>query len=138
MLLGYNADYKARVGRQSPGSLAYEVGHMGCVKILREWPAKRNQIALKMCVSALKRQGMYAVVNSVGVNELSRPLFVFKVLEEMMSRQMYGLAETIVSYVGTGEVEEDDYSDDDDDWTDDDGNDGTDDDGDDGTDDDDE
>ena len=35
---------------------------------------------------------------------------MFKVLEEMKSRQMYGLAEMVVAYVGTGEAEEDDYS----------------------------
>ena len=29
-------------------------------------------------------------------------LFVFKVLEDMMSRGMYGLAEDVVSYVGGG------------------------------------
>ncbi len=29
-------------------------------------------------------------------------MFVFKVLEDMMSRGMYGLAEDVVSYVGVG------------------------------------
>jgi hypothetical protein len=57
-----------------------------------------------LCVSELKKQGMYDVVNAVPLNELSREMFVYKVLDEMMSRQMYGLAEQVVSCVGTGEA----------------------------------
>ena len=77
---------------------------MGCLKLIREWPAKRNQVALKLCVSELKKQGMYDVVNAVSLNELSKEMFVYKVLDEMMSRQMYGLAEQVVSCVGTGKA----------------------------------
>ena len=62
---------------------------------------------------------MYEVVNAVPLNELSKETFVYKVLDEMMSRQMYGLAEQVVSCVGIGEApveeEEDDDDDDDDD-----------------------
>ena len=76
------------------------------MKLIREWPVKRNQVALKLCVSRLKEQGMYDVVNAVPLNELSKEMFVYKVLDEMMSRQMYGLAEQVVMYVGTGEEEE--------------------------------
>ena len=76
------------------------------MKLIREWPAKRNQVALKLCVSELKKQGMYEVVNAVPLNELSREMFVYKVLDEMMSRQMYGLAEQVVSCVGIGEAPE--------------------------------
>jgi len=57
-------------------------------------------------VSELKKQGMYEVVNAVPLNELSREMFVYKVLDEMMSRQMYGLAEQVVSCVGIGEAPE--------------------------------
>ncbi len=46
---------------------------------------------------------MYEVVNAVSMNDLSKEMFVFNVLEEMMSRQMYGLAEMVVAFVGTGE-----------------------------------
>ena len=44
------------------------------------------------------------VVNAVPLNELSKEMFVYKVLDEMMSRQMYGLAEQVVSCVGIGKV----------------------------------
>jgi hypothetical protein len=45
--------------------------------------------------------------------EVPKPqaLFAFKVVEEMMSRKMYGLGEAVVSYVGTGGKQKDDYSD---------------------------
>ena len=87
------------------------------MKILREWPAKSNQETVKLCVSRLKREGMYEDVNAVSMNDLSKEMFVFNVLEEMMSRQMYGLAEKVVAFVGTGELlpplpEEDEESDD--------------------------
>ena len=89
------------------------------MKLIREWPAKRNQVALKLCVSELKKQGMYEIVNAVPLNELSKEMFVYKVLDEMMSRQMYGLAEQVVSCVGIGEApeeeEEEEEEDDDDD-----------------------
>ena len=63
---------------------------------------------------------MYEVVNAVSLNELSKEMFVYKVLDEMMSRQMYGLAEQVVSCVGIGEApeeeeEEEEEEDDDDD-----------------------
>ena len=58
---------------------------------------------------------MYDVVNAVSMNDLSKEMFVFNVLEELMSRQMYGLAETIVACVGTGAADESDDDDDDDD-----------------------
>ena len=76
---------------------------------------KRNQIAVKLCIGLLKRQGKYDVVNEVHINELSPPMFVFKVVEEMKRGNMCGLAELVVSYIGTGEEQTDDYSDDDDD-----------------------
>ena len=41
-------------------------------------------------------------------------MFAFKVVEEMMSREMYGLAEQLVSCVGTGEKQTDDYDNDED------------------------
>jgi hypothetical protein len=63
---------------------------------------QRIQITLKLCVSALKRMNMHTVVQATPSNDLSSELFVFKVLEDMMSRGMYGLAEDVVSYVGVG------------------------------------
>ena len=60
----------------------------------------RNQITLKLCVSALKRQGQHTVVQATPSNDLSSEMFVFKVLEDMMSRGMYGLAELVVAYAG--------------------------------------
>ena len=57
---------------------------------------------MKLCVSALKRKNMHTVVQATPSNDLSSELFVFKVLEDMMSRGMCGLAEDLVSYVGVG------------------------------------
>jgi hypothetical protein len=38
--------------------IAKKRGHLGCVKLIREWPAKRNQVTVMLCVSNLKEQGM--------------------------------------------------------------------------------
>ena len=57
---------------------------------------------MKLCVNALKRKNMHTVVQATPSNDLSSEMFVFKVLENMMSRGMYGLAEDVVSYVGVG------------------------------------
>ena len=54
---------------------------------------------------------MHTVVQATPSNDLSSEMFVFKVLEDMMSRGMYGLAELVVEYVGTGKKEvTEDYS----------------------------
>ena len=65
------------------------MGHHGCAKILRECPTKSNQQTVKLSVSRLKREGMYEVLNAVLMHDLSKEMFVFDVLEEMTSRQMY-------------------------------------------------
>ena len=57
---------------------------------------------MKLCISALKKKNIHIVVQATPSNDLSSELFVFKVLEDMMSRGMYGLAEDVVSYVGVG------------------------------------
>ena len=99
ILLAYNADVSPHNG-WCPLAVANFNGHLGCVRIIREWPVTSTQIAVKLCVGALQRQGMYDVVNAVPTNELSKAMFAFKVLEEMKSRQMHGLADLVVSYVG--------------------------------------
>ena len=120
-LLVYKTDFGPSDVGLLPIKLATVKDHHGCVKILRECPAKSNQETVKLCVSRLKREGMYEVVNAVSMNDLSKEMFVFNVLEEMMSRQMYGLAEKVVAFVGTGEppppppADEEEESDDDDD-----------------------
>jgi hypothetical protein len=45
-------------------------------------------------------EGMVATVQATPINELSQELFVFMVVEEMMSLKMYALAECVVSFVG--------------------------------------
>ena len=79
-------------------------GHIQVADVLRSWPtdgALLNQLTLKLCISDLKRRKVYElVVQDTPTNELTRPMFVFKVLEEMMSRGMYGLAEDVVKGVG--------------------------------------
>ena len=102
MLLAYNADASPHNGHCLL-ELADSRGHLGCARILREWPVTRNQIAVKLCVSALQRIGMYDVVNATPTNDLSKAMFAFKVLEEMKSRQMHGLADLVVSYVGVSD-----------------------------------
>jgi hypothetical protein len=92
------------IAAASSGSSRRREVTLGCLKLIREWPVTRNQITVKLCVSKLKEQGMYDVVNAVPLNELSKEMFVYKVLDEMMSRQMYGLAEQVVNCVGTGKA----------------------------------
>ncbi len=70
------------------------------MKILEEWPAFCNQVAVKLCVSQLKRDGMYEVIKNTPNNELSEPLFAFKVIEMMMACAMEPLAEQLIAYVG--------------------------------------
>ena len=105
-LLAHNADFAPTHDRRCPIRIAKKRGHLGCLKLIREWPAKRNQVAVKLCVSELKKQGMYEVVNAVPLNELKKEMFVYKVLDEMMSRKMYGLAEQVVSCVGIGKAQQ--------------------------------
>jgi hypothetical protein len=71
---------------------------------LQQWKLvdgpRRNQIAVKLCIDRLQKEGMVATVQATPINELSQELFVFMVVEDMMSRKMYGLAECVVSFVG--------------------------------------
>ena len=85
----------------SAEQIALDRGHAGCAALLRGWPALRNQIAVKLCLDRMKREGMYEVVAATPVNELSRPLFAFKVVEMMKSCGMEPLAEDVIEYVGT-------------------------------------
>ena len=112
-LLEHSADFGLYSGRL-PIAAAHREGFEGCVKILREWPALRNlrnQQAVKMCASRLKRQGTYEALQKMTLNELSKEMFVYIVLDEMMSRGMYGLAEQVVSCVGIGKAPEEDEDD---------------------------
>ena len=98
-LLAYNADSSPHNGEDLI-ELATSQGDLGCVKILQEWPAVRNQVAVKLCVSQMKRQGMYEAIRDTPNNELSKPQFVFKVIEMMMACAMEPLAEQLIAYVG--------------------------------------
>ena len=99
-LLAYNADASPHNG-QDLIELATSKGHLGCVKILEEWPSKQNQVAVKLCVSELKKQGTYEAIRETPNNELTKPQFAFKVIEMMKSCCMYGLADNLIEYVGT-------------------------------------
>lgn len=66
----------------------------------RALKSEANQIVVKLCISRLKKEGMYGVVSVTPDNELSRPLFAFKVVEMMMASGMEPLAEYIVSLTG--------------------------------------
>ena len=98
-LLAYNADESSHNGVVLV-QLATSRGHLGCVKIIQEWPALRNQVAVKLCVSTLKEQGMYEAIMDTPNNELTKPQFAFKVIEMMNSCCMYGLADKLIEYVG--------------------------------------
>ena len=98
-LLAYNADVSPHNGEDLIEVATFE-GHLGCVKIIQEWPALRNQVAVKLCISQLKREGMYESIKDTPNNELTKPQFAFKVIEMMNSCCMYGLADKLIEYVG--------------------------------------
>ena len=56
---------------------------------------------MKLCVSQQKKEGMvYEVVKDTPNNELSKPLFAFKIIEMMMACAMEPLAERLIECVG--------------------------------------
>jgi hypothetical protein len=60
------------------------------------------QTTTKLCVSAMKKNGMTDKVLSTPLNELSQSEFAYRVLDEMMSCAWEPQAEYIVSLVGIG------------------------------------
>jgi hypothetical protein len=65
--------------------------------------AEPLQVAVKLSVKALKKEGAYAdVIETTPTNDLSKPMFAFKVMEMMTSCGMEPLADELVSYVGVG------------------------------------
>ena len=55
---------------------------------------------MKLCISELKKQGMYEAIKDTPNNELTKPQFAFKVIAMMKSCCMYGLADNLIEYVG--------------------------------------
>jgi hypothetical protein len=64
--------------------------------------AEALQVAVKLCVKQLKKEGTYTDVVSTQTNDLSKTMFAFKVIEMMTSCGMEPLADELVSYVGVG------------------------------------
>ena len=65
--------------------------------------AESLQVAVKLCVKSLKKEGAYAdQISDTPTNELSKTMFAFKVMEMMTSCGMEPLADELVSYVGVG------------------------------------
>ena len=65
--------------------------------------AEPLQVAVKLSVKALKKEGAYAdQIADTPTNELSKTMFAFKVMEMMTSCGMEPLADELVSYVGVG------------------------------------
>lgn len=65
--------------------------------------AEPLQVAVKLSVKTLKKEGAYAdQIADTPTNELSKTLFAFKVMEMMTSCGMEPLADELVSYVGVG------------------------------------
>ena len=85
---------------QSPLEVAVAQGHAGCAEILRKWPATANQLTAKLCLERMRREGMHAVVEATNTSELTRPMFVFKVLDMFMNCMMQPQGEKVVEYVG--------------------------------------
>jgi len=65
--------------------------------------AEPIQVAVKLSVKTLKKEGTYAdQIADTPTNELSKTMFAFKVMEMMTSCGMEPLADELVSYVGVG------------------------------------
>lgn len=65
--------------------------------------AEPLQVAVKLSVKTLKKEGAYAdQIADTPTNELSQTMFAFKVMEMMTSCGMEPLADELVSYVGVG------------------------------------
>jgi len=63
------------------------------------------QNAVKLSVKTLKKEGAYAnIIEDTPTNDLSKPMFAFKVIEMMTSCGMEPLADELVSYVGVGKA----------------------------------
>ena len=77
-----------------------EQGHAGCVSLLRKWPVLRNQIAAKLCLERVRREGMHAFVEATPTHDLTRPMFAFKVLDMFMNCMMQPQGEKVMEYVG--------------------------------------
>jgi DNA-binding HxlR family transcriptional regulator len=58
------------------------------------------QVATKMCMTRMKKQGMTDKVLSTPLNELSKEDFVFRVVDEMVNCEWKEQAEYIMSLVG--------------------------------------
>ena len=65
------------------------------------YPALLNRNTAKCCLVRLKQEGMTDFVAAREINELTRPQFVFMVLDMMKNCAMEPLAEEVMSYVGT-------------------------------------
>ena len=81
--------------------MAADAGHESCAALIRSWPSLRNQIAVKLSVNTLKRQGLYDAIRETPNNDLTKGEFAFKVLEMMMSCKMEPLVEDLIKCVGT-------------------------------------
>jgi len=61
----------------------------------------KNQTSVKLCINSLKEAGAYeSAIRGTPINELTKPMFVFMVIEMMVSCEMKPLADELVSYVG--------------------------------------
>jgi len=70
-------------------------------RFLRQLPGAINvQNAVRLSVQQMKNDGMYDQIAGQPMNELSQPLFAFKVIEMMVSCGMKLLADELISYVG--------------------------------------
>ncbi len=84
---------------QSPLEAAVANGHAGCAELLRKWPVLRNQITAKLCLEHMRREGMHAVVEATPTNDLTKPMFAFKVLDMFMNCLMQPQGGKVMEYV---------------------------------------
>ena len=90
--------------RDNSADLANEAAIDRCLEDnYAKYPALLNRITAKCCLVRMKEeQGMTDFVAAREINELTRPQFVFMVLDMMKNCAMQPLAEEIMSYVGVG------------------------------------
>jgi ankyrin repeat protein len=96
---GADASLESFDGVNAEG-VAWESGHDDVATYIRDYPNVKAQLAVKLSISHLKKQGRFEVIDTLPANDLTKEDFVFKVIEMMMACGMEPLADQVVSYVG--------------------------------------
>jgi ankyrin repeat protein len=105
LLLQAGADYTMRTEDDKTTALdiAITKKHKGIALLIKMWPVGKVQIAVKLAIKQMRREGYYERIEGRDTNELTKPLFIFKVLDMMISCEMQPLANHLVEFIGIGE-----------------------------------